>query len=147
MVLYALGENTGKSLYNHSIFNLQYHSIWPVNIWATTRENIPSDMCAQQRYQSGSAFAQSDQSLHCLHEKTLNPWLCKMCPVKILIRLMRMCSLIWIFSVCTYPKICFLPALVAQLDAPADWRPGRGFNPRRDRQHSFLEIDHEIFLR
>ena len=35
---------------------------------------------------------------------------------------------------------------VAQLDAPSDWRPGgRGFNPRRGRQHSFVEIDHEIF--
>ena len=32
------------------------------------------------------------------------------------------------------------------LDAPSDWRPGgRGFNPRRGRQHSFMEIDHEIF--
>ena len=40
----------------------------------------------------------------------------------------------------------FKPALVAQLDAPSDWRPGgRGFNPRRGRQHSFVEIDHEIF--
>ena len=39
-----------------------------------------------------------------------------------------------------------MPASVAQLDAPSDWRPGsRGFNPRRDRQHSFVEIDHEIF--
>ena len=39
-----------------------------------------------------------------------------------------------------------LPALVAQLDAPSNWRPGgRGFNPRRGRQHSFVEIDHEIF--
>ena len=38
------------------------------------------------------------------------------------------------------------PASVAQLDAPSDWRSGdRGFNPRRGRQHSFLEIDHEIF--
>ena len=36
-------------------------------------------------------------------------------------------------------------ASVAQLDAPSDWRPGgRGFNPRRGRQHSFVEIDHEI---
>ena len=35
-----------------------------------------------------------------------------------------------------------LPASVAQLDAPSDWRPGgRGFNPRRE----FVEIDHEIF--
>ena len=35
---------------------------------------------------------------------------------------------------------------MAQLDAPSDWRPGgRGFNPRRGRQHSFVEIDHEIF--
>ena len=39
-----------------------------------------------------------------------------------------------------------LPASVAQLDAPSDWRPGGcGFNPRRGRQHSFVEIDHEIF--
>ena len=35
---------------------------------------------------------------------------------------------------------------MAQLDAPSDWRPGgRGFNSRRGRQHSFVEIDHEIF--
>ena len=35
---------------------------------------------------------------------------------------------------------------MAQLDAPSDWRPGgRGFNPRRGRQHSSVEIDHEIF--
>ena len=38
------------------------------------------------------------------------------------------------------------PASVAQLDAPSDWRPeGHGFNPRRSRQHSFVEIDCEIF--
>ena len=35
---------------------------------------------------------------------------------------------------------------MAQLDALSDWSPGgRGFNPRRGRQHSFVEIDHEIF--
>ena len=35
---------------------------------------------------------------------------------------------------------------MAQLDAPSDWRPGgHGFNPRRGRQHSFMEIDREIF--
>ena len=28
----------------------------------------------------------------------------------------------------------------------SDWRPGgHGFDPRRGRQHSFVEIDHEIF--
>ena len=52
------------------------------------------------------------------------------------------------------PGLFFLPFLsiepwkasVAQLDAPSDWRPGgREFNPRRGRQHSFVEIDHEIF--
>ena len=37
-------------------------------------------------------------------------------------------------------------ASVAQLDAPSDWRPGgRGFNPRRGRQHPFVETNHEIF--
>ena len=41
---------------------------------------------------------------------------------------------------------CLLPASVAQLDGPSDWRPGGcGFNPGRGRQHSFMEIDHEIF--
>ena len=31
-------------------------------------------------------------------------------------------------------------------DAPSDWRSGgHGFNPHRDRQYSFVEIDHEIF--
>ena len=35
---------------------------------------------------------------------------------------------------------------MAQLDAPSYWRPGGcGFNPCRGRQHSFVEIDHEIF--
>ena len=43
-------------------------------------------------------------------------------------------------------KIKKRPASVVQLDAPSDWRPGgRGFYPRRGRQHSFVEIDHEIF--
>ena len=43
-------------------------------------------------------------------------------------------------------RYTFITASVAQLDAPSDWRPGgRGFNPRRGRQHSFVEIDHEIF--
>ena len=43
-------------------------------------------------------------------------------------------------------QVLFAPASVAQLDAPSDWRPGgRGFNPRRGRQHSFVEIDREIF--
>ena len=38
------------------------------------------------------------------------------------------------------------PVLVAQLDAPSDWRPeGHGFNPHQGRQYSFMEIDHEIF--
>ena len=38
------------------------------------------------------------------------------------------------------------PALMAQFDAPSDWRPGgRGFHPCRGRQHSFMEIDHKIF--
>ena len=44
------------------------------------------------------------------------------------------------------PPLTLPPASVAQLDAPSDWRSGgREFNPRRGRQHSFMEIDHEIF--
>ena len=47
---------------------------------------------------------------------------------------------------CKLDTVLTRPASVAQLDAPSDWRPGgRGFNPRRGRQHSFMEIDREIF--
>ena len=39
-----------------------------------------------------------------------------------------------------------MPASVAQLDAPSDWRPGGcEFNPCRGRHYSFVAIDHEIF--
>ena len=55
------------------------------------------------------------------------------------------CSSVLLYGV----KFCYdylEPASMAQLDAPSDWRPGgRGFNPRRGRQHSFVEIDREIF--
>ena len=38
------------------------------------------------------------------------------------------------------------PASVAQLDGPSNWRPGgHGVNPSQGRQHSFVEIDGEIF--
>ena len=50
-----------------------------------------------------------------------------------------------IHAVRSEPSLGYL-ASVAQLDVPSDWRPGgRRFNPRRGRQHSFVEIDHEIF--
>ena len=42
-------------------------------------------------------------------------------------------------------NIYLIPSLIWSY-APSDWRPGgRGFDPRRGRQHSFVEIDHEIF--
>ena len=47
---------------------------------------------------------------------------------------------------CTPDEDIQFGAALAQLDAPSDWRPGgRGFNHRQGRQHSFVEIDHEIF--
>ena len=59
-----------------------------------------------------------------------------------------MCVCVCVLA-CVHACICvhFLPKdAVAQLDAPSNWRPGgRGFNPRRGRQHSFVETDHEIF--
>ena len=44
--------------------------------------------------------------------------------------------------------IRMLPASVAQLDALSNWKPGgRGFNPRRGRQHSFVGLIMKYFLR
>ena len=50
------------------------------------------------------------------------------------------------YQICRIEEKIIRLTSVAQLDAPSDWRPGgRRFNPRRGRQHSFVEIDHEIF--
>ena len=51
----------------------------------------------------------SDQSLCCPHEKILHPWLSRMHPVKILIRMHR---LIWVFTGHTCPKVCILMLLL-----------------------------------
>ena len=59
------------------------HNLW---LCAAAWENVPSDMCAQQRLRSACASAQSDQSLRCPHEETSCPWRSKMRPVKTLIR-------------------------------------------------------------
>ena len=63
----------------------------------------------------------------------------------------RSCKIVEMLP-CEMPNTCAIsstwiwPASVAQLNAPSNWRPGgREFNPRRGRQHSFVEIDHEIF--
>ena len=81
----------------------------------------------------------------------LSPDLPELCPFLTAV----LCTTYKINTVCKHGKIrqdqvCYtsnsLPASVAQLDAPSDWKPGgRGFNPRRGRQHSFVEIYHDIF--
>ena len=39
-----------------------------------------------------------------------------------------------------------IQSITAGLGCASDWRPGgRRFGPRRDRQHSIVEIVHEIF--
>ena len=60
--------------------------------------------------------------------------------------MLRDCGMSWVSSLKSLNCTSYLSRAVAQLDAPSDWRPGgRGFNPRRGRQHSFVETDHEIF--
>ena len=51
-------------------------------IWATARQNQQNVLCAQQRFRSSWASAQSDQSLRCPHEETLGPWLPCECTAK-----------------------------------------------------------------
>ena len=47
-------------------------------------------------------------------------------------------TILWVLSICA--------GLGSSVGYASDWRSGgRGFNPRRGRRHSFLEIDHEIF--
>ena len=42
----------------------------------------------------------------------------------------------------------FFLCMLFIVNVPSDWRPGgHGFNPCRGPQHSFVDIDREIFLR
>ena len=41
---------------------------------------VPFDISKQRKLKSACASMQSDQSIHCPHEETLNPWLLKMQP-------------------------------------------------------------------
>ena len=64
-----------------------------------------------------------------------------------------LCGLIQLWNKCVfvihpawYSVPRFRASLGGSVGCASDWRPGgRGFDPRRGRQHSFMEIDHEIF--
>ena len=60
--------------------------------------------------------------------------------------------LIYAFALCICPWCTFLHStalaiagLSGSVGCASDWRPDRGFHPRWGWQHSFMEIDHEIF--
>ena len=58
-----------------------------LSTWATAWQNQQNDMCAQRRFRSAWASAQSDQSLRCPHEEALRPWLPIERTAKTLVRL------------------------------------------------------------
>ena len=97
-------------------------NVYPQNVFVEKSEQnlmgIPSPVLFE-------AMTQSDRDIHCLHMTLRGGW-----------------GGMFGFSKTQQHN----PASVAWLDAPSDWRPeGRRINPRRGRQHSFVEIDHEIF--
>ena len=50
------------------------------------------------------------------------------------------------FGSCLLVTVTTLRLTVCRPMSASDWRPGgHGFIPRQGRQHSFVEIDHEIF--
>ena len=61
-------------------------------------------------------------------------------------------GLCWLHMLHVYIYMKWLPCILFSRKASdtaffPDWRPGgRGLNPRRSRQHSFVEIDHEIHV-
>ena len=55
-------------------------------------------------------------------------------------------SKIYLQLIFRFPLTLLLAGLGGAVGCASDWRPGgRGFDPRRGRQHPFVEIDHEIF--
>ena len=56
----------------HWTLGYPYVAKWRL-IWAAAWQNQQNDLCDQQRLRSAWASAQSDQSLRCPHEETLDP--------------------------------------------------------------------------
>ena len=55
-------------------------------------------------------------------------------------------KLCYVMLVFISSHVSFYKLTWAVAQGELDWKPrGRGFNPRHGRQHSFVEIDHEIF--
>ena len=69
----------------------------PFNFENTSKKKsnliVRKRMCAQRRLKSACASAHSDQSICYPHEENLRPWLSKMRPVKILVKLRERASL------------------------------------------------------
>ena len=83
---FSLGEATKCNVYC-KLLSSYYQRLPRLLIWASKLEKYLLGMCAQQILKSASASAQSDLCLHFPHEDNLYPWLSKMRPVKIRIRL------------------------------------------------------------
>ena len=100
-------------------------------MWVVMWEIVPHDMCAQHRLKSACDSAQSDQSLYCPHKKTTKnkqtnkketnkpkktknkktnfaPLAIQNAPREDSDQTVRMRRLIWIFTVRTCRKVCFL---------------------------------------
>ena len=78
-----------KILKLHDWADTDISSRTSTQIWTAMYENVPADICGQQRLRSACASTQfhHSQMLARWHEETLRPWLSKIRPVKILIRL------------------------------------------------------------
>ena len=52
----------------------------------------------------------------------------------------------YVLMMCKMTIKVYNAGLGGSVGCTSDWRPGgRGFDPGRGRQHSFVEIDHEIY--
>ena len=77
-----------------------------VSIWATTTENVPSDMCAQLRLKSAGTSAQSGFTLFVW--RNLVSLAFRNAPSEDSDHTAPTHRLIWIFTGCTCSKVCFL---------------------------------------
>ena len=88
LTLNVASANNGEFNFRlHAHFQMLTHVLTRRPKCVATSENVPLDIYTLARLKLTCAFAQCDQSLRCPHEETLHPWLFKMRPVKILIRL------------------------------------------------------------
>ena len=142
-ILYYTYNNTLWD-WNGSLVLIEFLSFWEVSLLKPKNENmiLPNGLNFD-----GVKYPTALKIICCSVWIVNAQFILRICPVRSVPLVLANIPIIFnMVNVLKYTKVSDKIASLGGSVLPSDWRPGsRGFNPLRGWQHSFMEIDHEIF--